>query len=86
MAISPEKRELEAARTAYARENPERARMLPFGNDTQYHLINAINFLVEKVNEMDEVLASHINDYEGEQVDCKWDDYPRVDTRLGEQG
>jgi hypothetical protein len=25
-------------------------------------------------------------DYEGEQVDCKWDDYPSTDTRLGEQG
>jgi hypothetical protein len=26
------------------------------------------------------------DDYEGESVDCKWDDYPAIDTRISEQG
>ena len=81
------RREIEAARESYAREHPEIARLLPMGNSVEYHIINALNFLADAVEE------SHCNlecghcdlalaDYEGEKVDTTWTDYPNTDTRI----
>jgi hypothetical protein len=54
------RRTLDAARHAYAEAHPEQARMLPLGDNAEYHIINAIASLTDEVETLaDDLYANN---------------------------